>query len=57
MREEIQLLRKAQAYSVSLYDQMIQQMDTQGALICIGETGILALKTGFYSNDGGVKII
>lgn len=56
MREEIQLLRKAQAYSVSLYDQMIQQLDAQDALTRIGEKGIYALKKGFYTEEDGINL-
>ena len=55
MREEIQLLRKAQAYSVSLYDQMIQQLDAQDALTRIGEKRIYALKKGFYTEEDGTN--
>ena len=55
MREEIQLLRKAQAYSVSLYDQMIQQLDAQDALTRIGEKGVYALKKGFYTEEEGIN--
>ena len=56
MREEIQLLRKAQAYSVSLYDQMIQQLDAQGALTHVGANGIYALEENSYTEEGGVCV-
>lgn len=55
MREEIQLLRRAQAYSVNLYDNMFKRLDDAGAISLIGNSGVYALADGFYSDAGGVS--
>ena len=56
MREEIQLLRRAQAYSVNLYDNMFKRLDDAGAISLIGNSGVYALAEGFYSDAGGVSV-
>ena len=55
MREEIQLLRRAQAYSVNLYDNMFKRLDDAGAISLIGNSGVRALAEGYYSDAGGVS--
>lgn len=55
MQEEIRLLRKAQSYSVALYDNMFRRLQETGALYTVGETGVLALTPGFYDPQGGVQ--
>ena len=56
MREEIQLLRRAQAYSVNLYDNMYRRLKNAGAISLIGNSGVCALAEGFYSDAGGVSV-
>lgn len=56
MREEIRLLRRAQAYSVNLYDNMFKRLDDAGAISLIGNSGVYALAEGFYSDAGGVSV-
>lgn len=56
MREEIQLLRRAQAYSVNLYDNMFKRLNDAGAISLIGNSGVYALAEGFYSDAGGVSV-
>lgn len=55
MEEEIFLLRKAQAYSVSLFDNVMRRLKGENALIPVGETGATALLDGYYDSDGGVR--
>ena len=55
MREEIQLLRRAQAYSVNVYDNMFKRLNDAGAISLIGNSGVYALAEGFYSDAGGVS--
>ena len=55
MPEQIRLLRKAQSYSVALYDNMFRRLRDAGALYAVGETGALALAPGFYDAQGGVQ--
>ena len=55
MREEIRLLRRAQAYSVNVYDNMFKRLDDAGAISLIGNSGVYALAEGFYSDAGGVS--
>lgn len=56
MREEIRLLRRAQAYSVNLYDNMFKRLNDAGAISLIGNSGVCALAEGFYSDAGGVSV-
>lgn len=56
MREEIQLLRRAQAYSVNVYDNMYRRLKNAGAISLIGNSGVCALAEGFYSDAGGVSV-
>lgn len=56
MREEIRLLRRAQAYSVNLYDNMYKRLKNVGAISPIGNSGVCALAEGFYSDAGGVSV-
>ncbi|MBQ9165862.1 MAG: CRISPR-associated endonuclease Cas3'', partial [Oscillospiraceae bacterium] len=55
MEEEIFLLRKAQAYSVSLFENVIRRLNAENALVPVGETGAVALREGYYDDDGGVR--
>ncbi len=55
MREEIQLLQRAQAYSVNVYDNMFKRLDDAGAIRLIGNSGVYALADGYYSDAGGVS--
>lgn len=56
MREEIRLLRRAQAYSVNVYDNMYRRLKNAGAISLIGNSGVCALAEGFYSDAGGVSV-
>ena len=56
MREEIQLLRRAQVYSVNIYENMFKRLRDAGAISLIGSCGVYALADGFYSNVGGVSV-
>ena len=56
MREEIRLLRRAQAYSVNVYDNMYRRLKNAGAISPIGNSGVCALAEGFYSDAGGVSV-
>lgn len=54
MEEEIYLLRKAQSFCVNIYDAMYRRLSDQGALVLLGESGVVALKEGYYSDEAGV---
>lgn len=56
IREEIRLLRRAQAYSVNVYDNMYRRLKNAGAISLIGNSGVCALAEGFYSDAGGVSV-
>lgn len=55
MEEEVALLRMAQLYSVGIYDGLLRRLNSEGAIVQIGNTGILALKDGFYDELGGIQ--
>ena len=54
MREEIALLRRAQAYSVSVYEQGFAGLYRDGALYPVGESGAIALEEGYYDAECGL---
>ena len=54
MREEVQLLRRAQAYTVNLYQDTYKRLDQAGAIAKIGESNVCVLKEGYYSAEAGV---
>lgn len=54
IEEEIHLLRKAQLFCVNIYDAMYRRLSDQGALVLLGESGVVALKEGYYSDEAGV---
>ena len=54
MEEEIFLLQKAQAYSVSLYRSTYQSFAREGAIEPVGQTGALSLQEGYYDPEKGV---
>lgn len=55
MQEEIRLLRRAQSYSVALFEHMFKRLnDTEHAIYPVGETGALALEGGYYGDERGV---
>lgn len=55
MQEEISLLRKAQAYSVGVYENMFKALQKEGALYPVGNTGVLALEEGYYDEQLGLR--
>ena len=55
MKEEIQLLKKAQIYCVNIYDNMYKHLQEQDALVLLGQSGVIALRDGYYGDDCGVK--
>ena len=54
MREEIRLLRSAQAYSVSVYAQDFKRLSDANALYAVGESGAIALGEGYYDEESGL---
>ena len=56
MKEKQFLLRKAQAYSVSLYHSVFQRLMDEQAVWPLGDTGLFALNPGYYDMDGGVTL-
>ena len=55
MREEMQLLRRAQAYSVSLYPGDYDRLCRANALYAVGESGAVAVEEGYYSEERGLQ--
>ena len=56
MKDEIHLLRKAQRFSVSVFEHTYQELAAQGALMQVGETGAFALRKEFYDKMTGVRL-
>lgn len=56
MKEEIHLLKKAQAYSVNLYENVFRRLNQENALVSVGGSGAIALRDGYYNADGGVCV-
>ena len=54
MREEMQLLRRAQAYSVSLYPGDYDRLCRADALYSVGESGAVAVEEGYYNEESGL---
>ena len=48
------LLRRAQAYSVSVYEQGFAGLYRDGALYPVGESGAIALEEGYYDAECGL---
>ena len=55
MEEERYLLRRAQAYSVGLYEAVYHRLVGPKAVWPIGETGVYALEEGYYDEKSGVN--
>lgn len=55
MNEFSQLSRKAQKYTVNVYDNMIRRLSEAGALLTL-RSGALALKDGFYDAEVGITL-
>ena len=49
------LLRKAQQYLVSVYSETLKALEAKDALIQL-ESGVLTLKSGFYSSEQGICV-
>ena len=56
MREEIRLIRRAQRFSVSVYDPIRRALEDRNALARIGDTGVVALRPEFYNEEIGISI-
>ncbi len=54
--EEIKLLKEAQQYSVNLFENVFNRLAGEGALVSLGETGVVILKDEYYDPWVGVKI-
>ena len=51
--EYLKLLRKSQQYLVSVYSGTLKVLEAKDALIQLN-SGVLALKSGYYSSEQGV---
>lgn len=56
LKEKLYLLREAQQYSVSVYDDSYQKLCDKDAIYTIGDTGICVLRSGYYDMQCGVHI-
>lgn len=57
MHEEIQLLRRAQAYTVNLDERAFRRLSEKGAIESVGEGGVYVLTEGVYSEETGAEIV
>lgn len=57
MHEEIQLLRRAQAYTVTLDERAFRRLSEKGAIESVGEGGVYMLTEGVYSEETGAGIV
>lgn len=55
MNEFSNLVRKAQKYTVNVYDNMIKRLSEAGALLKL-RSGALALNDGFYDEEVGITL-
>lgn len=55
MKEERFLLRKTQAYTVNVYDDLYKKLEEDHALYAVGNTGVMALEDGYYNTQTGLK--
>lgn len=55
MPEELFLLRKAQAYTVNVYENIYNKLQEEDVLYPVGSTGVLALEEGYYDKQTGVS--
>ena len=51
------LLRRAQRYTVNLYENMIKKLEAAGAVYPLEEVGAIALKEEYYDEKMGVSLI
>jgi len=56
MKEEIRLMRRAQRFSVNVYEHEYRALEDRHALYPVGETGIVALREEFYSAEIGLVL-
>ena len=56
IKDEILLIRKAQRYSVNVFEHTFKQLMSQGALTQVGETGAFVLRKEFYSLETGIRL-
>ncbi len=56
MKEEIRLIRRAQFFSVNVYEHSFRALDERGALYPLGDTGIVALRGEFYGAESGLQV-
>ena len=56
MQEEIRLLRKAQAYTVNLYESTFRHLREAGAIWQPAQSNVCVLKEGHYSKEAGVSV-
>ena len=56
MQEEIRLLRKAQAYTVNLYESTFRHLREAGAIWQPAQSNVCILKEGYYSKEAGVSV-
>lgn len=56
MKEQQLLLRKAQMYSVSVYEGFYRRLVKEEAVYLVKNTGVIALKKEHYNIEGGVQL-
>ena len=56
MQEKIRLIRRAQAYTVQVEERVYQQLAQRNAVVQLGDSGVLALKEGYYSEEAGILL-
>lgn len=56
MEDEIRLIRRAQRFSVNVYENVYRALSDSGALYPVGDTGIVALRSEFYDAESGLQV-
>lgn len=55
IKQRALLLARAQQYSVNVYDSMLRQLEREGAVYDVGDTGVVALKPEYYDVQRGLN--
>lgn len=54
--DKLKLLRKAQRYTVNVYENSVRTLTRMGALVFLEDCGVFLLKDGFYSAQYGISL-
>lgn len=57
LKEEYDILRKLQTYTVNVYPNVYTELERSEAFYAVGETGVIALCDEYYDSKFGVKLV